>query len=158
MLSFEKVTPKHPKWGLFLDMVIDYIVESWPEVLSHKTMDEFKNEYQKELVLKQQEGGRAFFLVSLNNKDIGIINVFFTKEGDKTAISVAEFGVKPEERKKGYGRSMKELLETWGKSHKVTKISIEVDKDKLFANKFWSSFEDLSLDGSCERNLYSKEF
>lgn len=156
-LNFEEMKPDHPKWEVFIAMIVDYIVENWPEVLEKKTIDEFKREYHQELIDRIQEGGRALFLACADNFDIGIINAYFTKENDEVVINVAEFGVKKKARRRGYGSLMKKLLEQWGKSNGATKISIEVDKDQILANNFWSNFKDLSLDSSGNRNLYYRK-
>lgn len=157
IFNFEEMTPDHPKWDVFVAMIVDYIVENWPEVLEKKAIDEFKREYQQELIDRIQEGGRALFLTCADNFDIGIINAYFIKENDEVVINVAEFGVKKEARRRGHGRSMKKLLEQWGKSNGATMISIEVDKDQILANDFWGSFKNLILNSLGNRNLYHRK-
>jgi len=150
-MEVQQIAPGDKQWTVFLDAMIDYIIETWPEVVETGEL-EFKLAYEKELIKRLEEGGRGLFLVSDSGDIVGVMNAYVNND----TLHIAEFGVTQKARRKGYGGKMKEFIVQWGISMGAKRASIEVDKDKIIANSFWSSFDDLEKDTSGCRNLYLK--
>jgi predicted acetyltransferase len=155
-LSLQIVHPDSSLWPEFIDLSVEYITANWPTVLNNTTSEDFRKSYETKQKQHLQEGVRGLFIAFADNNNVGLANVYLSGENGQIHINIAEFYIKESERKKGFGQQMKQLIENWGKRCNAQKMLIDVDKDHLLANAFWSSFPDLELDSSSERNLYFK--
>ncbi|MGM0440611.1 MAG: GNAT family N-acetyltransferase [Chlamydiota bacterium] len=75
----------------------------------------------------------------------------------KKTINIAEFGIKPSFRRKGYGILMVNMIEQWAIDRGFDSLNIEVDKELIRANSFWGTFNDLELNSSGNRNFYYRK-
>lgn len=146
------ITQHSQDWQLFLEMNYTYMQENWPQKYSNVTQNTFISDYSKNLIQRIEEGNRALFLYFQAIDPIGFSNVYLSGE-KKEVLNIAEFYVVPKKRKQKFGHEMLGHLIEWGKEKGAQELRIEVDKDLVNANLFWSTFG-FVLDSSGLRNLY----
>jgi len=153
MLKLISISPNHPDWNEYLRMSSDYVLKYWPKAQGTMSQREFEEDYGSQLKQRFAEGGRGLFFLAKNCEKIGLSNAYI--EGK--SLYIAEFYIREEFRRTGYGKEMVQLLIEWGKENQTNHLYVEVDKDFEGANRFWSSFHDLMLDDSGDRNVYHRD-
>lgn len=152
MLDLCPITPDHPDWQEYLQMSARYILTYWPEA-STLSNDRFIDSYEKQLRKKIHDGGRGLFFLQNEGKKIGIANAYIM---DKT-LYIAEFFIREDYRRCGYGKKLVELLIKWGRKNLATCLIAEVDPRLIEANQFWSSIEEMVSSSARGRNVYTKK-
>ena len=155
MNTLTQITPDMNAWGEFLALSYVYIGESWPDAVHSISKEDFLADYDCSLRQRLAEGGRGLFLFADGGKTIGLANVYLEQK-DFTIVNLAEFYIVPEIRRQGRGQNLLYLIEQWGRKHRASMMSAEVDKEQSRANHFWSKIEGINLNDKGERNVYSR--
>ncbi|MEN8218861.1 MAG: GNAT family N-acetyltransferase [Pseudomonadota bacterium] len=145
------VAPQSQEWPEFIQLSFQYIGENWPQAIKGQTSDDFFQEYGQELLHRISQGTRGLFLIKEKGGTIGLANVYIEWE----CLNIAEFYIKPANRRKGFGTKALEEVIHWGRLNRCRTVRAEVDKSLEKANQFWYQCLD-SLNASGERCVYSK--
>ncbi|MGM0440610.1 MAG: hypothetical protein ACQEP8_05815 [Chlamydiota bacterium] len=54
----KEVLPNNSRWCIFFRIAIPYILESWPEALGDKDLEEFTEDYRNQMSLSIADGKR----------------------------------------------------------------------------------------------------
>lgn len=151
------------QWQMYLEHYLPYIEESWPENLEHGE-GAYLISLDTTLRQRYEAGGRYFFFVVCEGRDVGIVNVYKTENtfgipldgSEQPVLNIAEFYVMWGARRKGIGEGCLAQLMRFASEIGVTAIVAEVDKPLDQANAFWRTQMSGPLDAS-GRYVYWKE-
>lgn len=151
------------QWPIYLRHYLPYIEESWPENLNNGN-DAYLTSLDKLLRQRHDAGGRYFFFVRHEGRDVGIVNVYETEntfgiplsDGNNLVLNIAEFYVMPNARRKGFGGDILAQIMQLAHDLGLSAIIAEADKHLERANAFWRAQMDGALDLN-GRNVYWKE-
>lgn len=153
MLQLVAIAADQPEWDIYLKMYCVYVTQYWPEAFGHMSHHQLRLHHDDLLRMRIAEGGRGIFLLQRDGENIGLCNAYIANR----VLHIAEFYVMDEQRRRGYGKKMLELLAAWGRRHQAHRLHIEVDKTLQGANGFWSAQQAFELDSAGPRHIYWAE-
>ncbi|WP_392388354.1 GNAT family N-acetyltransferase [Acinetobacter radioresistens] len=99
-----------------------------------------------------RQGDRGFFIMYLNDEPVAIANAWLGKDDD-IILNVAEFYVRDEYHRHGFGKALWRNVISWGQSLGAVLVELETDELKP-ANFFWKSLG-LTVTHTAPRLRYS---
>ncbi len=152
MLRIERIDPQSKAWQDFVVLCCEYFQRHWPNVYTNNSEAKIQELISSDLKQRFRQGDRGFFIMYLNDEPVAIANAWLSKDDD-IILNVAEFYVRDEYHRHGFGKALWRNVISWGQSLGAVLVELETDGLKP-ANFFWKSLG-LTVTHTAPRLRYS---